>query len=85
MAILIMVHSQHNDNQHLLNPVLHDFLGMKPAADTSADVRLPEPSASASSAGARGPFSSTSDTASGECYLPPSSFAPIYLFSKLEN
>jgi hypothetical protein len=72
MAMLRMVHSNsqshHNNNNdnntHLLKPVLRDFLGMKPT-DTHTDLRLPEASASASSAGARGPFSSTSETASG--------------------
>jgi hypothetical protein len=74
MAMLRMVHSNsqsHNNNNnnnenntHLLKPVLRDFLGMKPT-DTPTDLRLPEASASASSAGARGPFSSTSETASG--------------------
>ncbi|KAK2392194.1 hypothetical protein P8452_29140 [Trifolium repens] len=71
MAMLRMVHSNsqsHNNNNnenntHLLKPVLRDFLGMKPT-DTPTDLRLPEASASASSAGARGPFSSTSETAS---------------------
>lgn len=63
-----MVHS-HSQSQHNNNNIsgtqhfLHDFLGMKPT-DTSTDVRLPDASASASSAGARGPFSSTSETAS---------------------
>ncbi|XP_039687823.1 protein TIFY 8 isoform X2 [Medicago truncatula] len=69
MAVLRMVHShsqsQNNNNNNISGTqhFLHDFLGMKPT-DTSIDVRLPEASASASSAGARGPFSSTSETAS---------------------
>ncbi|CAJ2643457.1 unnamed protein product [Trifolium pratense] len=76
MAMLRMVHSHsqsHNNNNHnnnnndnnthLLKPVLRDFLGMKPT-DIPTDLRLPEASASASSAAARPLFSSTSETAS---------------------
>ncbi|KAL2346801.1 hypothetical protein Fmac_000801 [Flemingia macrophylla] len=66
MAVLRMAqpHNANNSAGHQL--VLHDFLGMKPAADIpkTADGRLPEPSASTSSAGARGPFSATSGVAS---------------------
>ncbi|XP_020202973.1 protein TIFY 8 isoform X2 [Cajanus cajan] len=64
MLRMAMPHNANNTSNHQF--VLHDFLGMKSAADSpkTADVRLPEPSASASSAGARGPFSSTSDIAS---------------------
>ncbi|RHN58695.1 hypothetical protein MtrunA17_Chr4g0005121 [Medicago truncatula] len=71
MAVLRMVHShsqsQHNNNISGTQHFLHDFLGMK-STDTSTDVRLPEASVSASSADARGPFSSTSETASGKYY-----------------
>jgi len=72
MAVLLRMAQPHNGNtSNTLNHtlVLHDFLGMKPAADSpkTTDVRLSEPSASASSAGGRGPFSATSDIASGEC------------------
>ena len=64
--------------QQLVKPVLHDFLGMKPS-----DVRLPEPSPSSSSGaggGARGPFSTASDIASGES-LP---LQPPHLLSTLK-
>ncbi|QCE16196.1 hypothetical protein DEO72_LG11g3209 [Vigna unguiculata] len=69
MAVLLRMAQPHNGNtSNTLNHtlVLHDFLGMKPAADSpkTTDVRLSEPSASASSAGGRGPFSATSDIAS---------------------
>lgn len=79
MAVLRM--AQHNNGNHsasqqLVKPIFHDFMGMKPTdspvvlAPKTADVRLPEGSASvsvgASSGGARGPLSTTSDIASGE-------------------
>ncbi|RZC15455.1 Protein TIFY 8 isoform D [Glycine soja] len=69
MAVLLRMAQPHNGNTNSTanqQLVLHDFLGMKPAADSpqTADVRFPEPSASASSAGGRGPFSATSDIAS---------------------
>ncbi|TKY74682.1 TIFY 8 [Spatholobus suberectus] len=68
MAVLRMAqpHNGSSNNSAKQQLVLHDFLGMKPAGDSpkTADVRLSEPSASASSAGARGPFSATSDIAS---------------------
>ncbi|BAT78214.1 hypothetical protein LR48_Vigan04g213500 [Vigna angularis] len=69
MAVLLRMAQPHNGNtSNTVNQtlVLHDFLGMKPAADSpkTTDVRLSEPSASASSAGGRGPFSATSDIAS---------------------
>lgn len=70
MAMLRMAQPQQHNNDSSLSQqhlVLHDFLGMKPS-DASPDVRLSEVTlaAAASSAAARGPFSSTSDTASGE-------------------
>ncbi|XP_014501841.1 protein TIFY 8 isoform X2 [Vigna radiata var. radiata] len=69
MAVLLRMAQPHNGNtSNTFNQtlVLHDFLGMKSAADSpkTTDVRLSEPSASASSAGGRGPFSATSDIAS---------------------
>ncbi|CAJ1973763.1 unnamed protein product [Sphenostylis stenocarpa] len=69
MAVLLRMAQPHNGNTNNTvsqNLVLHDFLGMKPAADSpkTTDIRLSEPSASASSAGGRGPFSATSDIAS---------------------
>ncbi|XP_057434538.1 protein TIFY 8 isoform X2 [Lotus japonicus] len=68
MAMLRMAQPQQHNNDSSLSQqhlVLHDFLGMKPS-DASPDVRLSEVTlaAAASSAAARGPFSSTSDTAS---------------------
>ncbi|ESW09065.1 hypothetical protein PHAVU_009G097300 [Phaseolus vulgaris] len=69
MAVLLRMAQPHNGNtSNTVNQalVLHDFLGMKPTTDSpkTTDVRLSEPSASASSAGGRGPFSATSDIAS---------------------
>ncbi|KHN16492.1 Protein TIFY 8 [Glycine soja] len=68
MAVLLRMAQPHNGNTNNTSNqqlVLHDFLGMRPAADSpkTADVS-PEPSASASSTGGRGPFSATSDIAS---------------------
>ncbi|XP_050366276.1 protein TIFY 8 [Argentina anserina] len=92
MAVLKMAHPSNNattQKQHkklkleqehqdqLVNPMFHDFLGMKPSIDSplvlgskGSDSRLtdPSPSASASlggsSGGARGPISTTSDLGS---------------------
>jgi len=80
MAVLLRMAQPHNGNtSNTVNQalVLHDFLGMKPTTDSpkTTDVRLSEPSASASSAGGRGPFSATSDIASGEYYFVLSFFS----------
>ncbi|XP_061346236.1 protein TIFY 8-like isoform X2 [Gastrolobium bilobum] len=84
MAVLRMAQPQHNNgnnnnnnssnsnsvSEHLVKPVLHDFLGMKPNDNSpkTADMRLSEVSTTlsvaASSAGTRGPFSTTSDIGS---------------------
>lgn len=85
MAVLLRMAQPHNGNTNSTanqQLVLHDFLGMKPAADSpqTADVRFPEPSASASSAGGRGPFSATSDIASGACYFAIKKIKAKYFF-----
>ncbi|XP_027355789.1 protein TIFY 8 isoform X2 [Abrus precatorius] len=67
MAVLRMAQPQNGSKSSASQQlVLHDFLGMKPAADSpkTTDVRLSEPSPSASSAAPRAPFSTASDIAS---------------------
>ncbi|KAJ4707973.1 Protein TIFY 8 [Melia azedarach] len=70
------VNTSHHQQQQQVKPMLYDFLGMKPTADSSPvvlaskpSVSEPSPTASASvgassGGGGRGPISSTSDLAS---------------------
>lgn len=75
-------HKLKQEEEQLVKPMFHDFLGMKPSPDSpvvllpkGSDSRLTEasPSASASlgasSGGGRGPISTTSDLGSGQSLL----------------
>lgn len=85
VSLLNTTNTQHH--HHRVKAMFHDFLGMKPATTDSPVVLAPKntdasPSASvsvgaASSGGARGPFSTTSDLASGLFYV---FFPPLEIF-----